>query len=89
MDLHCSFLFHLSAAFNQSAGKGKQMLPGGVKSKSALQTGYFNDKFSRVMEGESYSDQVKMRRQFRLKESQKNLGKPFIPSSGEKKWLVI
>jgi Domain of unknown function (DUF4586) len=64
------------------------MLPGGVKSKSALQTGYFDEKFGRVLEGEAYSDQIKMRRQFRLKEAQKNIGKPFVPSSGEKKWLI-
>merc|ERR1711893_522216 len=37
------------------------------------------------MEGESYTDPIKLRRQHRLKESQKNIGKPFLPSSGEKK----
>ena len=61
------------------------MLPGGRKSKSALPSGYFNEKFSRVMDGESYTDPVKMRRQDRLKDAQKNIGKPFVPSSGEKK----
>jgi len=61
------------------------MLPGAGKSKSALPAGYFTDKFSRVLEGESYTDPVKMRRQDRMKESQKNIGKPFVPSSGEKK----
>lgn len=61
------------------------MLSGGNKVKSALAAGYFNDKFSRILEGEAYSDQIKMRRQSRLKEGQKNLGKPFIPSSGDKK----
>lgn len=74
-----------TAAFNESASRGKQMLPGGPKAKSALPAGYFSDKFSRVLEGEAYSDQVKMRRQYRQKEAQKNIGKPFIPSSGEKK----
>jgi len=70
--------------FNQSASKGKQMLPGGSKTRSALQAGYFNDKFVRVMENEAYTDPIKMRRQYRLKESKKNIGKPFLPSSGEK-----
>lgn len=74
-----------SLAFNDAAGRGKQMLSGGVKSKSALPAGYFNDKFSRILEGEAYSDQVKMRRQYRQKEAQKNIGKPFIPSHGDKK----
>lgn len=71
--------------FNQGAGKGKQMLPGGTKDKSAHQHGYFNEKFDRVFAGESYTDPIKIRRQYRLKESQKNLGKPFLPSNGEKK----
>jgi len=73
------------AAFNEAAGKGRQMLPGGSKTKSALQAGYFDGAFARVFSGEGYSDPVKMRRQLRLKESQKNLGKAFLPSNGEKK----
>ena len=76
-------------AFNDAAGHGKQMLSGAPKSKSALPAGYFSDKFSRILEGEAYSDQVKMRRQYRQKEAQKNIGKPFIPSSGEKKMYDI
>ncbi|XP_069124783.1 cilia-and flagella-associated protein 96-like isoform X2 [Argopecten irradians] len=71
--------------FNAAASKGKQMLPGGSKTRSALQSGYFMDKFGRVMEGEAYSDPIKVRRQHRLKESQRNIGKAFLPSSGEKK----
>ena len=71
--------------FNTAAGKGKQMLPGGNKEKCARQDGYFNDKFGRMFEGEAYSDPIKQRRQHRMKESQKNLGKPFLPSSGDKK----
>ena len=64
--------------------KGKQLLPGGTKTRSALQAGYFTDKFGRVLEGEAYSDPIKIRRQQRLKEAQKNIGKAFLPSSGEK-----
>lgn len=78
-----------TVSFNASAGKGKQMLPGGVKEKCAKQDGYFNDKFQRMFEGEAHSDPIKMRRQHRMKEAQKNLGKPFLPSSGEKKPYVI
>lgn len=74
-----------STSFNAAASKGKQMLPGGSKGRSALQAGYFNEKFHRVMEGEAYSDPIKIRRQHRLKEGQKNLSKPFLPSNGEKK----
>jgi len=80
------YLFFVSLVqFNVAAGKGKQMHPGGNKDKSARQDGYFNDKFDRVFEGEAYSDPIKQRRQHRIKEGQKNLGKPFLPSSGEKK----
>lgn len=62
------------------------MLPGGSKTKSALPggSGYFQG-FSRMMEGEAYSDPIKMRRQNRLKESKKNIAKAFLPSNGEKR----
>ncbi|XP_013386617.1 UPF0602 protein C4orf47 homolog isoform X2 [Lingula anatina] len=70
--------------FNVSASKGKQMLPGGSKERSALQHGYFHEKFNRVFESEAYTDPIKIRRQRRVKEMQKNIGKQFIPSSGEK-----
>lgn len=33
--------------FNVNAGKGRQMLIGGTKSRCGLQTGYFNEKFNR------------------------------------------
>lgn len=71
--------------FNEAAEKGKQMLTEGSKDRSALQAGYFQKGFTRVFEGESYTDPIKIRRQNRLKEMQKNIGKPFLPSSGEKK----
>jgi hypothetical protein len=61
------------------------MLIGGSNEMSALQAGYFTDKFNRTMEGEGYSDPIKLRRQWRLKEQKKNLGKAFVPNSGEKK----
>ncbi|XP_064644547.1 cilia-and flagella-associated protein 96-like [Lineus longissimus] len=73
-----------SINFNEASSKGKQMLPGGSKSRSALQAGYFADKFGRTMEGEAYSDPIKIRRQWRLKEQKKNIGKAFVPNSGEK-----
>ena len=76
--------FYVSGGFNVSAGKGRQLLPGGSKERSALQHGYFSKEFTRVMENEAYSDPIKLRRQHRLKEAQKNVGKPFLPSSGEK-----
>lgn len=70
--------------FNESAGKGKQMLPGGSKDRSAKQDGYFADKFNRIMDGEGYSDPVKLRRKHRMEESKKNLSKAFLPTNGDK-----
>ena len=61
------------------------MLPGGSKTRTALQVGYFSDKYGRVFEGESYTDSIKIRREHRLKQAKKNIGKAFLPSSGEKK----
>jgi hypothetical protein len=81
-------LLIISVQFNESSTKGKQMLPGGSKTRSALQTGYFQDKFGRILEGEAFSDPIKIRRQSRLKEAQKNIGKAFLPSSGEKKMYI-
>lgn len=81
--LHAQCFFS-GADFNVKAHKGKQMLPGGSKTRSALQTGYFDQKFNRIMEGEAFSDPVKRRRQDKLKSSKLNIGKAFVPSSGEK-----
>ncbi|XP_068706371.1 cilia-and flagella-associated protein 96-like [Montipora capricornis] len=70
--------------FNVAAHKGKQMLPGGSKTRSALQSGYFDQKFTRIMESEAFTDPVKRRRQDKLKSSKLNIGKAFVPSNGEK-----
>lgn len=70
--------------FNESSGKGKQMLPGGSKERTATQAGYFQEKYGRVFEGESYSDPIKRRRQYRMEQAKKNLSKPFLPSNGDK-----
>ncbi|XP_005090248.1 UPF0602 protein C4orf47 homolog isoform X2 [Aplysia californica] len=72
------------STFNDAAGKGKQMLPGGSKDKSARQDGYFSEKFNRVMDGEAYSDPVKLRRRYRMAEAKKNLSKAFLPTNGQK-----
>ena len=44
--------FHLPPPepYNDSAGKGKQMMIEGAKSKTALQIGYFGKTFDRIME---------------------------------------
>ena len=60
------------------------MLPGGSKSKSALQAGYFDKTFNRIMQQEAYSDPVKRRRQERLEKGKANIGKAFIPSQPAK-----
>lgn len=70
--------------FNEPAGKGKQMLPGGSKDKCAKQDGYFAEKYGRVFEGEGYSDPVKMRRRHRMEQAKKNLSKAFLPTNGDK-----
>ena len=60
------------------------MLPGGSKTRSARQDGYFEKEFSRIMEAESYNDPVKRRQQERVKQSKLNLANAFVPSSGDK-----
>ncbi|XP_036022396.1 UPF0602 protein C4orf47 homolog isoform X2 [Onychomys torridus] len=71
--------------FNEAASKKRQMLPGGSKQMSSLQAGYFDTQFARIFEGEGYVSLNQVRRRFMMAESKKNLGKAFIPSSGEKK----
>ena len=75
-----------SKPFSESAGKGKQMTIGGVKTKSAIQgqSGYFGKTFDRILQGEAYTDIVQIRRRSRLEESKKNIGKSWIPSNGDK-----
>lgn len=60
------------------------MLPGGSKTKCSRQDGYFDQKFSRIMEQEAHTDPVKRRRQERLKAAKLNIGKAFVPSNGDK-----
>lgn len=62
------------------------MLVPGPKERCATQVGYFSEKYSRVFEGESYNDPIKLRRQQRQKDVQKFVGgKPFFPSAVPKK----
>uniref|UniRef100_A0A8D0BT11 Cilia-and flagella-associated protein 96 n=1 Tax=Salvator merianae TaxID=96440 RepID=A0A8D0BT11_SALMN len=71
--------------FNEEASKKRQMLPGGTKEKAANQDGYFEPKYGRVFEGESYCNPVQIRRRYRLAESKKNIStRPFVPSNGDK-----
>jgi len=75
-----------SKVFHESAFKGKQMLPGGSKTRSALQAGYFSGNFQRVMEGEAYTDSIKNKRQARTAQNSKNISaKSWLPSSFTKK----
>ena len=41
---------HTLEPYIDSASKGKQMMIGGTKSKTANQDGYFEKKFDRIME---------------------------------------
>ncbi|XP_067838239.1 cilia-and flagella-associated protein 96 isoform X2 [Heptranchias perlo] len=74
-----------SKPFNEEAYKGKQMLLEGSKLKSGTQAGYFEPEFMRIFIKEGYTDQVKLRRQRKLKAAEKNLGGVFLPSHGDKK----
>jgi len=40
----------LHMCIDGTAGKGKQMMVGGTKSKTAFQDGYFRKNFDRIME---------------------------------------
>ncbi|XP_065651591.1 cilia-and flagella-associated protein 96 isoform X2 [Hydra vulgaris] len=79
------FKDNFGKSFNVSASKGKQMLPGSSKTICALQVGYFDKQFNRIMEGEAYTDPVKRRRQERLEKNKLIIGKAFIPSHAGKK----
>jgi len=73
-------------SFNEAAGTGKQMLPGGSKSRAGNQSGYFEGNYKRVLEGEAYTDPIKMRRGERIKNMKKNIvSKAFLPSNFTKK----
>jgi len=75
-----------SKPFNEAAYKGKQMLPGGSKTRSALQAGYFQGTFNRIMEKEAYTDAIKQRRQGRIANNKKNItSRAFLPSSNTKR----
>lgn len=70
--------------FNVSASQGKQMLIGGTKSRCGLQNGYFAERFNRILEGEAYTDVIKIKRKERIEQSKKNIGKTWAPSSNTK-----
>lgn len=75
-----------SRGFNEAAGKGKQMLPGGSKTRAGTQAGYFDSGYKRVLEGEAYTDPIKMRRAERIKNMKKNIvSKAWLPSNFTKK----
>lgn len=75
-------------------GGGVKKMPGGPSFESAYkgtQMGigkrhdeFFSKKFERMMEGEAYTDPVKLRRNYLKKEKEKMRGKGFIPASGTK-----
>jgi hypothetical protein len=61
------------------------MLPGPFKDRvTGLQDGYFDKKFPRIFDKESYSDPVGMRRRDRVEAAKKNItNKPFKTFHGE------
>uniref|UniRef100_A0A8C5P6S6 Cilia-and flagella-associated protein 96 n=1 Tax=Leptobrachium leishanense TaxID=445787 RepID=A0A8C5P6S6_9ANUR len=72
-----------SKSFNESASKNRQIIPGGSKSMANATGGYFDGEFKRIFERESYSDPLKERRKYRIDQAKRNMGKSFLPSSGE------
>ncbi|XP_054422131.1 cilia-and flagella-associated protein 96 isoform X2 [Pteronotus mesoamericanus] len=79
------YVSQFNRPFNEAASKNKQMLPGGSKEMSSLQAGYFDPYFGRVFEGEGYVSLNQVRRRNMMEEAKKNVGKAFLPSSGDKK----
>ncbi|XP_062069077.1 cilia-and flagella-associated protein 96 [Lepus europaeus] len=79
------YVSQFNRPFNEAASKNRQMLPGGSKGMSDLQAGYFDSQFGRIFEGEGYVNLNQVRRQHLMEEAKKNLGKAFLPSSGDKK----
>lgn len=71
-----------------SLRKGKGFNVPKTKIRSGTQDGYFAETYNRILDGEAYTDQIKLRRQFQVKELKKNIAKNFIPSSGYKERLV-
>lgn len=67
-----------------SLRKGKGFNVPTSKVKSSNYDGYFEDTYSRILDGEAYTDHFKLRRQFELKQLKKNLSKNFYPSNGFK-----
>ena len=73
-------------AFNDNAGRGKQMMTSSTKAKSGLCDGYFQSNFGRVFEKEGHTDPIKARRFERINQARKNIVKrAFYPSSNTKK----
>ncbi|XP_005671772.2 UPF0602 protein C4orf47 homolog isoform X2 [Sus scrofa] len=79
------YVSQFNRSFNEAASKNRQMLPGGSKEMSSLQAGYFDPHFVRIFEGEGYVNLNQVRRRHMMEEAKKNLGKAFLPSSGDKK----
>ncbi|XP_033949372.1 cilia-and flagella-associated protein 96 [Pseudochaenichthys georgianus] len=65
--------------FNESAHHSRQMLAGVSKQRCALQNGFFDQSFKRIFEREALSDPVRLARQNRNQQNNKNLGKAFLP----------
>merc|ERR1719394_1157511 len=61
-----------SKPFNMTAYKGKQMMVSGNNKHSACQSGYFEPKFSRILEAEAYVEATQVKRKNRLERTKKN-----------------
>ena len=60
------------------------MTSGNIK-QTALQTGYFEPKFNRILEGEAYVEPTQVKRSRRIERSRKMIGrKIWFPSDGQK-----
>ncbi|XP_074503933.1 cilia-and flagella-associated protein 96 isoform X1 [Sebastes fasciatus] len=75
----------INRPFNESAYRSKQMQAGIAKQRCALQNGFFDKSFKRIFEREALSDPLKLARQNRIQQANKNLAKAFLPCNGVKR----
>lgn len=83
--LHGTSNVPFAASFNKDSNEGKQMMTNCTKRKGPTMDGYFDKEFSRVFEGEAYTDKIRIARMYRLKIAEKILNTTFRPNSPTKK----
>ena len=54
------------------------------RKRLSVQAGYFDQTFKRILESEAYSETLKVKRQERLVNNKKHIGKIFVPNPHDK-----